>query len=397
MRSILHVDMDQFYAAIEIRDNPALKGKPVVIGADPRGGRGRGVVSTASYEARKFGLHSAMPISQAWKLCPQAVYLPVDMDKYAEVSEEIFAIFEGFTPMVEGLSLDEAFLDVTESRLLFGDAEAIARAIKEKIRSQLSLGASVGIASNKSVAKIASDLKKPDALVVVPFGGEAAFLEPLPLRRLWGIGPKAEEDLVALGMKSIGDLQRYPEGALKARFGEHAQALRELAFGVDSRFILPEHEAKSIGRETTFGRDTLDAKLLRVTLADLSEQVARRLRRYGFRCSQLTLKLRWAGFETHTRQCPLEPASNHGPDILAAAVPMLTKFLRSGERAVRLIGIQAGKLSQEEEGIQESLFGHSSIEKENLDKALDAVQERWGDGTLARASQLGSRLRRRRR
>ena len=216
MRSILHIDMDQFYAAVEIRDNPLLKGKPVIIGADPQGGKGRGVVSTASYEARAFGVHSAMPISKAYKLCPQGVYLRGNMEKYAAVSEQIFAIFESVTPLVEGLSLDEAFLDVGGSRLLFGDTLQAAKHIQDRIEKDLGLSCSIGIASNKSVAKIASELKKPHGLVQVPEGGEAAFLGPLPLKRLWGVGPRAEEDLHGLGLRSAGDLAAYPLGALEA-------------------------------------------------------------------------------------------------------------------------------------------------------------------------------------
>jgi len=340
-RSILHLDMDQFYAAVEIRDNPALRGKAVIIGSDPQGGKGRGVVSTASYEARKFGVHSAMPISQAWRLCPHGVYIRGNMDKYAAVSEQIFEIFESVTPLVEGLSLDEAFLDVTQSRLLFGDAETVARSLKLRILKELGLVVSVGIAANKSVAKIASDLKKPDALVIVPAGTEIEFLRPLPLKKLWGIGPKAEELLAGLGLNIVGDLQDYPVDALRERFGEHALGLHELSMGLDSREVAPEREAKSIGRETTFEEDCRDGELLRATLASLCEEVSRRLRRHEFRAAQLSLKLRWTGFETHTRQQKLDPASNHGPDFFSAAEPMLQHFLGKDRRSVRLIGIQA--------------------------------------------------------
>lgn len=218
--SILHVDMDQFYAAVEIRDRPELRGKPLVIGADPQGGKGRGVVSTASYEARAYGVHSAMPISKAYKLCPQAVFLQGDMGKYAEVSGEIFEIFESFTPEVEGLSLDEAFLDVGASRALFGDALSIAQQVKAKILADTKLVASVGVASNKSVAKIASDLKKPDALVEVKAGEEAAFLRLLPLKRLWGVGPKAEAELNTLGIKEHRGLAGFSAGSPGGPLGQ---------------------------------------------------------------------------------------------------------------------------------------------------------------------------------
>ena len=277
-RSILHVDMDQFYAAVEIRDNPALKGKPVVIGSAPKGGKGRGVVSTASYEARAYGVHSAMPISKAYQLCPQAAFLRGDMEKSAAESERIFAVFESVTPLVEGLSLDEAFLDVSGSRLLFGPAPEAARHIQDRIEAELGLSCSVGVAANKSVAKIASDIRKPHGLVVVEEGTEAAFLAPLPLKRLWGIGPRADEELKSLW--ACLDRGR-PGGLLRWRPWSPASAstpwrCTSLALGIDARPVVPEHEAKSIGRESTFENDSRDLELLRQTLADLSEDVARR-------------------------------------------------------------------------------------------------------------------------
>jgi DNA polymerase-4 len=385
-RTILHVDMDQFFAAVEIRDNPALRGLPVIIGADPQAGKGRGVVSTASYEARKFGVHSAMPISVAWRLCPQGVFLPGDMEKYASVSEQIFGIFEAMTPLVEGLSLDEAFLDVSESRLLFGDGPQVARKIKDRIRKEAGLDASVGVAANKSVAKIASDLKKPDALVVVAPGDEAAFLRPLPLKRLWGIGPRAEQSLNALGLRSVADLQDYPPEALRAHFGEHGDGLHDLALGRDERPVLAEHEAKSLGRECTFDEDSRDELLLRSTLAGLCEEVARRLRRHGLRAAQLSIKLRWTGFETHTRQQKLDPPTSHGPDLFGAALPLLRRLLGSDRRQVRLVGIQAAKLLRAGEELQEGLFTAGSEKKERLDQALDRINERYGDDALKRAN-----------
>jgi DNA polymerase-4 len=344
------------------------------------------VVSTASYEARAFGVHSAMPISKAWRLCPQGVYLRGDMEKYAAVSEKVFAIFESYTPLVEGLSLDEAFLDVSGSRLLFGDGEAIGREIKRRIRDELGLAASVGVASNKSVAKIASDLRKPDALVSVPAGEEASFLRPLPLKRLWGVGPKAEAELASVGLRLVGDLQDWPMEALRARFGEHAEGLRELALGVDERPVVPEHEAKSLGRETTFESDTSDPEVLRETLAELSEEVARRLRRHGLRAGNLTLKWRWSGFETHTRQRALDPPSSHGPDLFALASSLMAEFLRADRRPVRLVGVTAGKLRGAGERLQESLFDRGSVKKEKLDQAIDRLNEKYGEDVVARAN-----------
>jgi DNA polymerase-4 len=379
--------MDQFYAAVEIRDDPGLRGKALIIGADPEGGRGRGVVSTCSYEARKFGVLSAMPISKAWKLCPQGTYLRGDMEKYAAVSEQVFAVFESITPLVEGLSLDEAFLDVTGSRLMFGSAAETAALVKQRVKEATGLVVSLGVASNKSVAKIASDLRKPDALVEVPEGGEAAFLRPLPLKRLWSIGPKAEEELNALGLMSVADLQDYPLEALKARFGGHALHLRELSLGVDERPVVPEHEAKSIGRETTFGEDSRDPDLLRATLAGLCEDVARRLRRHSFRAAQVSLKFRWTGFDTVTRQQKLDPPSRHGPDLFATALPLMQRLLAADRRAVRLIGIQCAKLLGEGELLQEGLFTRGSDRKDRLDSALDRINGRFGGDSLKRANQ----------
>ena len=295
--------------------------------------------------------------------------------------------------MVEGLSLDEAFLDVSASRLLFGDAPAVAKKVQEKILAVTGLSCSVGVAANKSVAKIASDLKKPYGLVQVPSGTEAVFLAPLPLKRLWGVGPKAEEELKNIGLQTIGDLASYPLSALQSRFGEHALHLHELALGIDERPVVPEHEAKSIGRESTFETDSRDSDLLRQTLADLSEDVARRLRRHGFRAAQVTLKIRWTGFETHTQQRQLQSPSRHAPDLFKEACAMMDGFLAAERRPVRLLGLSVSKLLREGASVQEGLFTLSSERKERLDAAMDKVAERWGEPAIKRAHQdLGSIL-----
>lgn len=396
-RTILHVDMDQFYAAVEIRDNPALRGRPVVIGSDPRGGKGRGVVSTASYEARRFGVHSSLPISTAWRLCPQAAFLPVDMDKYVGVSDQIHAVFRRYTPMVEGLSLDEAFLDVTASRRLFGDGQAIARRIKDDILAETRLTCSVGVAENMFLAKTASDLRKPDGLVVVPPGGGAAFLAPLAIGRLWGVGEKSELLLRSLGLATIGDLAAYPLESLAARFGaDQASHLKALARGEDDRTVEADQEAKSVGRETTFGQDTRDAGLLAASLAEIAEDVAARLRRAGQEAGRVTLKLRWEGFETHTRQAALKPASSHGPDLLAPAKAMLASFLASDTRRVRLIGMTSGDLRPRGGAVQLALGGADPEKRRRADAALDALNARFGDGTLKHAGGVGKAAARRR-
>ncbi len=390
MRTILHVDMDQFYAAVEMRDRPELRGLPLVIGADPKGGRGRGVVSTASYEARKFGVRSALPVSTAYRLCPQAVFLPVDMEKYAAVSAEIQAVFLKATPLVEPLSLDEAFLDMTQSRLLMGDGRQAAARLKAEVFRATRLTCSVGVAPNKFLAKIASDLKKPDGLVVVEPGREREFLAPLPVARVWGVGPKTEALLKGMGIVQVGQLQDFPLGPLSQRLGSFGAELKELALGRDDRPVVPDQEAKSLGRETTFERDTAEAGTLRQTLAGLCEEVAGRLRAQALRAGQVTLKLRFEGFETHTRQRPLRPASSHGPELLEATLPMLREFLKGGRR-VRLLGVAAGRLEGGEPREQMELFGQDSEKKNKVDLALDKVRARFGGGALTRASQMALR------
>src|SRR5712691_11063185 len=283
-RTILHVDMDAFYAAVEQRDRPELKGKPVIVGADPKGGRGRGVVATASYEARAFGVASAMPISQAWKRCPHGVYLHPDMDKYAAVSRQVMEVLGHFSDCVEPVSIDEAFLDVTGSRRALGDGETVAALLKAAVRTETHLTASVGVAASKMVAKVASDMRKPDGLVVVPPGTEAAFLAPLPVRRLWGVGPKMEEALLKMGLRTIGDLATCDPARLQRRIGTHGHDLVQLALGIDARAVATESEdAKSLGHEHTFDEDTGDVERLRTTLLELCDAVARRLRQHAVR------------------------------------------------------------------------------------------------------------------
>ncbi len=390
-RSILHVDMDQFYAAVEMRDDPRLRDRPVVVGSDPRGGKGRGVVSTSNYIARRFGIHSAMPVSQAYKLCPTAVFIEPRMDAYVAESEVIHQVFDELTPLVEPLSLDEAFLDVTASRLLFGDGPACARWIQEQVTLRTrGLTCSVGVAANKYVAKVASDLKKPGGLVVVPAGQEADFLAPLSVRHLWGVGPAAETVLTKLGLKTVGQVAGASFANLRAALGEDlASHYQALARGLDERPVISEREAKSIGRETTFDSDTRDLGLLRATLADLSADVAQRLRRNASLAGTLALKYRWEGFETHTAQRALDPPSAHGPDLFAAGWDLLRQQLKKEPRKVRLIGLSANQLLPANAGVQESLFEKPSQKKKDLDAALDAVAQRHGDDLLKRANQSG--------
>jgi len=392
-RTILHLDMDAFYAAVEQRDRPELRGKPVVIGADPKGGRGRGVVSTASYEARRFGVGSAMPISKAYRLCPTGVYLQPDMEKYAAVSKEVMLILRRFTTAVEPISIDEAFLDVTRSRRAFGDGLTIARAMKDAIRKETELTASVGVASSKLVAKVASDIRKPDGLVVVPPGTEAAFLAPLPVRRLWGVGPKMEEELAKLGIATIGDLARLPAERLDHRFGTHGHDLLKLARGEDDREVLEESpEAKSMGAEHTFDDDTADIARLRATLMDLGDTVARRLRASGLRARTLTLKYRDAAFHTVTR-AETQSRPTDDSNVVFAVGSRLLASVHRGER-VRLLGVYASHLSetgQAEANAQIGLFPKEVAPPSRADALRDELRRRFGPEAATRASLLGRR------
>jgi DNA polymerase-4 len=381
-RAILHVDMDAFYAAVERRDRPELAGKPVIVGADPRG---RGVVAAASYEARRFGVHSAMPISRAYRLCPRGVYLPVDMAKYVEVSGRIMGILREYTPLVEPLSLDEAFLDVTASRALFGAPLDIARTIKAHIRRVVRLTASAGVAPNKFLAKIASDLRKPDGLVEVRRGQEAAFLRDLPIGRLWGVGPAAADELTALGVRTIGELARLPRRTLASRLGAGGAHLWELAHGRDDRPVEPWDDPKSIGAEETFERDTDDAARLRATLLRQADRIAAELREQGLRGRTVTLKLRFADFRTVTRRDTTETATADGGEIFRRAWDELSRVPRS--QAVRLIGISVSGLVRDAEARQLGLFERTG-RAEQVGRVTDQLRARFGPDAVRRASLL---------
>jgi DNA polymerase-4 len=372
--------MDAFYASVEQRDRPALRGRPVIVGADPRG---RGVVSTASYEARRYGVHSAMPIRRAYRLCPHGVFLPVDMAKYAQVSAEIMAILGDFTPLVEPLSLDEAFLDVTASRDLFGAPVEIARRIKERIYGELSLTASAGVAPNKFLAKVASDLRKPDGLVEVRPGEEAAFLRDLPLRRLWGVGPTTGAALTAMGVRTIGELAGMPRMLLVDRFGESGAGLWRLARGEDERPVAPWEDPKSLGAEETFERDTTDLGRLRATLLAQADRVAAELRSQGFRGRTVTLKLRFADFRTVTRRDTSDASTADGGEIFRRAWAAFSRLER--REPVRLIGLAVSGLSRAGDPRQLPLFGHAD-RAEAVQRVADELRARFGSGIVRRAS-----------
>jgi len=388
-RQILHIDMDAFYASVEQRDHPAYRGRPVIVGADPQGGSGRGVVSASSYEARTFGIHSAMPISRAYRLCPDGIFLPVRMSHYQAVSSQIFAIFGRYTDLVESLSLDEAFLDVSGSLRLFGPAEAIGRRIQEEIRAETGLGASVGLAADKFVAKVASDLRKPNGFVVVVPGQEADFLRPLPIERLWGVGPKTAKRLHQMGLITIGEVAAYPQSELASAFGQLGAHLRELANGIDSRPVIPDEPAQSIGAETTFLDDTADPVTIRQTLLVLSERVARRLRADALQASAITLKLRDETFRTQTRSVSLSEPTDQPQDLYRTALLLLERS-PSGGRKMRLLGVTASNLSDvREPGRQLSLeLNPTNAKQRRLTKAVDQIRARFGKGAIGPASLL---------
>jgi len=379
-RTIIHVDMDAFYASVEQRDRPELRGRPVIVGADPRG---RGVVSAASYEARRFGVHSALPIGRAARLCPHGVFLPVDMDKYVGVSRQIMATLAEFTPLLEPLSIDEAFLDVTGTRGLFGDGHEQARRIKSRIRDAVGLTASVGVASNKFIAKVASDLEKPNGLVVVAPGDEAAFLAPLPVSRLWGVGKVAASDLEAMGIRTIGQLAAMPATYLEARFGRSAAHLAALAHGLDDRTVEPFSVPKSMGAEETFGRDHSDLERLKAALRGQAERVARELRAEGLAGRTVTLKLRFADFSTITRSRTDDP-THDGLRIYQAVAALLARVTL--RQPVRLIGLSVSGLSKGEG--QLPLLGPDSARRERLSRALDRLVDRFGEDSILPASVL---------
>jgi DNA polymerase IV len=387
MRTILHGDLDAFYASVEVLDDPSLRGRPVIVGGRPGE---RGVVSAASYEARAFGVHSAMPLRTAARRCPDGVFLPGRPSRYRDLSEQVMRIFADYTPLVEPISLDEAFLDVSGSVAAFGDGATIGRTIKDRVLDEVGLVVSVGVATNKLCAKVASDLRKPDAFVVVPPGEEAGFVAPLPIRRLWGVGPQLQAALADYGVATIGQLAAMPEATLHRRFGRHGDDLAARARGIDPSSVHTSHQPKSIGHEHTFETDTVDLKRLEATLLDVAESVASRLRRHHLAAGSVQLKLRYEGFETLTRQAPLPRQSREAQPIYDAGLALLRRTLVAG-RGVRLVGLTAINLSDAQ---QLTLFD-APDRTDRLARSIDAVRERFGDTAITRARLLTERPRRR--
>jgi DNA polymerase-4 len=383
-RAILHVDMDAFFASVEQRDNPALLGKPVIVG----GTGARGVVAAASYEVRRYGVHSAMPMQRALALCPDAICVTPRMSRYREVSAQVFAIFGDFTPLVEGLSVDEAFLDVTACQQLHGNAERIAANIKQRIRSECDLSASIGIAPNKLVAKIASDLNKPDGLTLVTPEQIHAVLDPLPVQRLPGLGRKKGEAVRAAGIATLGELRRAPDALLWPLFGRDSERQRQRAAGVDDRVVAASEREVSISAERTFDRDISDAARLHMQLRELADRTSQRLRARGLLAGSLHIKLRRGDFTTFTRQRPLVPPSQHSTQLADAAALLLDAWLKEQPgAALRLLGVGATDL---QETSQLDLFAAPPQRlNPGLDRAIDQIRSRFGSTALRRGSATG--------
>ena len=391
-RVFLHVDMDAFFAAIEQRDHPEYRGKPLVVGSPPDE---RGVVATASYEARAFGIHSAMPSREAGQRCPHAVFVPPDLRRYQAVSEQVFAIFNRYTPFVEGLSIDEAFLDVTGSQRLYGTGAEIGRRIKADILAETALTCSVGVAPNKFLAKLGSEYRKPDGLFVVPFEKKAivAFLRPLPVTRLWGVGKVTRQAFDRAALHTIGDIQDAPLELLQGVVGPHSAAhLRALAFGEDAREIELDIREKSISREHTYLRDEKSRSTLEHTLFELVEDVARRLRADGRLATGGRLKVRWKDFETFTRQRPFPRPTRVEEDLQALAQALFRDVALA--QPVRLIGFGVTGLVEHEGSRQLDLFDlpvETHAKKEKLDQTVDRIRDRHGPAAIRRARNLPPR------
>ncbi|MDY6952406.1 MAG: DNA polymerase IV [Thermodesulfobacteriota bacterium] len=382
----MHLDIDAFYPSVEVLDHPELKGKAVIVG----GPRARGVVSSASYEARKFGVHSAQPVATAMRLCPHGIFLPVRMARYKEVSSQVFTIFHHFTPLVEPISIDEAFLDVTGSQRLFGRPEEMAAAIKGMVREKTGLTISAGLAPSKFVAKIASDLEKPDGLTVVWPEQVQAFLDPLSIDKMWGVGKQTQKRLHGLGIKTIGDLGRFPAKALGKKLGKHGTKMHDLALGIDDRDVIPWSEVKSVGHEETFSQDIVEQEAARKEILFLSQKVARRMRRKGVSGRTITLKVKYSDFVQVTRSVTLPALTCDGHIVFSTACGLMAKT-DVGRRPVRLLGVSVSQLSHASASTEQlSLFQEDErlSKRKDLNTALDAVSDKFGDDALLPATLL---------
>ncbi|MCX6011590.1 MAG: DNA polymerase IV [Chloroflexi bacterium] len=372
-RRIMHIDLDAFFVSVEQVADPSLKGKPVVVGGRPQG---RGVVAAASYEARAFGLRSGMPLVTASRLCPQAIFIQGSFPKYRDASEKFMAILADFSPYLEPMGLDEAYLDATGFESIHGSVKQMALKIKQRVKKELGLNASIGIASGKVIAKVASEMSKPDGLLEVVAGKERAFLAPLPIARLPGIGQKTEPKLKSLGIDTIGKLSAMPPKALKSHFGASGEVLQRFASGIDDREVEPPAAAKSTSRETTFSQDTKDPARLESTLRYLGERVGADLRQKGKRARCVTLKLRYGDFTTITRRRTLSQSMDSDQTIFETGQGLLKRALSGEKRAVRLIGIGVSELV--EAGRQLDMMDGSAQRQEQLNKAIDRIRKKYG-------------------
>jgi DNA polymerase IV len=383
VRAILHIDMDAFYASVEEQDRPELKGKPLIVG----GTGGRGVVAAASYAVRRFGVRSAMPMREALRRCPQAVVVHPRMARYKEISDQVFAIFREFTPVVEGLSLDEAFLDVTASQQLLGSPERIGAEIRRRIAAQTGLTASVGIAPNKLLAKIASDLNKPDGMCRIDADNMREILDPLPIQKLFGVGQKTLPTVLAAGICTFGDARTASEAVLWRAFGKNGKSMRDRAAGLDDRPVESEREEKSISAEETFDEDIRAPAELSAQLKALADRTASRLRAQKLLAGRVSVKIRRKDFTTYTRQRALEPPTQDTAIVSAAAEGLLNGWLTSQpSAAVRLLGVGVSDLQVM---LQPDLFSGPLPESgSRLDSAVDGIRDRFGQDLLTRASLL---------
>ena len=389
-RAIIHIDMDAFYASVEQRDNPELKGKPVIIGGSVES---RGVVSTASYEARKYGVHSAMPMAEAHRLCPDGVYLPVDMQKYRLVSHQIMDIFHRFTPEVEAISLDEAFLDVTASQKLFGTAEEIGREIKRLIKTELNLTASVGLSYNKFLAKLASDMDKPDGFYQIGPEELESKVWPLPVRRMMGVGGKTAQLLEEMGVRTIGQLAKMNMGLLEHILGKQGIMMYEVANGVDNRMVEPVRESKSVGRETTFPKDISERYVLETILFTLADDVCHTLRATNLKGRTVSIKIRYPDFQSITRAQTLDGYTSSFEPVFEAVKQLMEHNYKDGT-PVRLIGVTVSGLKKDDEIIeQQDLFFDGGAQKKQaaLNSVMDKINEKYGGDTVHRARKLTER------
>ncbi len=384
LTNILHCDLDAFFASVEQLDNPSLQGKPVVVGGNIDS---RGVVSTCSYEARRFGIRSAMPAAQACRLCPQAVFLPVNMSRYQEISKRVFSILSRYSPIMEVVSIDEAFLDISGCSKLFGSPEKTGRLIKEQVYSELGLTISVGISYNKFLAKLASDMDKPDGLRIITESQSLELLRPLPVSRIWGIGQKTQQRMDELGIKTIGDIQDVSPGWLEDQLGSAGRLFWELAHGIDKRAVKPERERKSLGREETFPRDITDITYLEKLIVQFAAELCKKLRREELLAASITIKLRYSNFKTITRSKTITPCNSD--TIVTRIASELLHHSYSNKHPLRLFGLSLGHLSPASSLEQGSLFGPKfNADYKRIDQLMDEIRERFGPEAINRANLL---------